>query len=82
MEFVSENESVAIVSESGKITGISPGKTYITAKYGDSDIVYCNVTVYDEAKIVSYENIIVLDAQNNFVEELNYKIMGGNPLKK
>ena len=59
--WVSSNPEVAIVSNTGLVTGISPGKATITAKSPDSKQAFadCAVLVYDSSKS------IIGDANNN-----------------
>lgn len=58
IEWVSEDETIAIVDSKGKVTSIAPGKTVITAT-ANGKSASCNVTVEESSITLNMERINV-----------------------
>ena len=57
-EWISSDESVATVSETGEVTAVSPGETYITIQHGSSYIANYWVRVYAPLQSISFKETI------------------------
>ena len=63
--WTSNDTSVATVSNTGLVTGVSSGSTYITATAQDNDyFVECTVNVYDSAPVVVHPTSVHLNNTN------------------
>ncbi len=57
IEWTSEDESIAIVDDNGKVTGVSEGRAIVTADLGNDVSVECMVIVSPSVFAVGYEEV-------------------------